>query len=139
MREGLVDGCGGAVASGTCASACSTCPGASGTGDGLEIVPLSAPGADPTVRARVLWNGKPLAGALVKAWRATLGTDAASRDSIGVAWSGRTDTRGEITLSMTQPGDWLLSTVHMVPCPDHSEADWESTWASLTFERAAAQ
>ncbi len=105
----------------------------------LEIVPLSAPGADPTVRARVLWNGKPLAGALVKAWRATLGTDAASRDSIGVAWSGRTDTRGEITLSMTQPGDWLLSTVHMVPCPDHSEADWESTWASLTFERAAAQ
>jgi len=25
--------------------------------------------------------------------------------------------------------------VHMVPCPDHSAADWQSMWASLTFAR----
>jgi len=109
------------------------------TGLPLEIVPLSAPGAEPTMCARVLWNGTPLAGALVKAWRATLGTDAASRDSIGVAWSGRTDARGKFVIPTADAGEWLVSTVQMVPCPDRAQADWESTWASLTFERAAAQ
>jgi hypothetical protein len=34
-------------------------------------------------------------------------------------------------------GEWLLGTVHMVPSRDPSAADWESTWASLTFGRAA--
>jgi len=29
---------------------------------------------------------------------------------------------------------WLVKTVHMVPAPADSGADWESLWASLTFE-----
>jgi uncharacterized GH25 family protein len=103
----------------------------------LEIVPASAPGNDTTLRIQVLANGKPQAGTLVKAWCATSGTDAASRDSIGVAWSGRTDARGEISVPVAQPGEWLLSTVQMVPCPDRSESEWESTWASLTIWRQA--
>jgi uncharacterized GH25 family protein len=103
----------------------------------LEIVPFGVPGAAPVLRARVLSKGRPLASALVKAWRAKSGTDAAKRDSIAVAWSGRTDARGEVSLNVAAPGEWLLSSVQMVPCPDRAEADWESTWASLTFERAA--
>jgi hypothetical protein len=101
----------------------------------FEIVPLSAPGADAALRVRVLWKGRPLGGALVKAWRAPLGTDPASRDSIPVTWSARTDARGEIVAPVSQSGEWLLSVVQMVPCPDRDEADWESTWASLTFAR----
>ena len=109
----------------------------------LEIVPLSIPGTAPALRARVLWNGRPFPGALVKAWRAPLGAggavvDAATRDSIGVEWQGRADARGEITVPVAQAGEWLLSAVQMVPCPDRSEADWESTWSSLTFERTAS-
>ncbi len=109
----------------------------------LEIVPLSIPGSQGNLRARVLWNGRPLPGALVKAWRAPLGdagaiTDAATRDSIGTAWRARTDTRGEVSVPVALPGEWLVSVIHMEPSSDRSEADWESTWASLTFERAGA-
>jgi hypothetical protein len=64
-------------------------------------------------------------------------TDAASRDSIGVAWQARTDARGEISVPVGHAGEWLLSVVRMLPCSERSEADWESTWSSLTFERVA--
>ena len=106
----------------------------------LEIVPLAIPGPDPALRTLVLWKGRPLAGALVKAWRAPLGasgepTNPGARDSVGVSWRGRTDSRGEVSVPVAQAGEWLLSAVHMDPCPDRSEADWESTWASLTFQR----
>ncbi len=100
----------------------------------LEIVPLSPPGADRTLGVRLLSKGRPLAGALVKAWRAGSLTDPATRDSIGVIWRGRTDSRGEVSVPVAQAGEWLLSAVEMVPCPDRTQADWESTWASLTFE-----
>ncbi len=108
----------------------------------LEIVPLSIPGSQAILRAQVLWKGHPLPGSLVKAWRAPLGSggavsDAATRDSTGVGWRGRTDPRGEVAVPVAQAGEWLLSVVHMEPCAERSEADWESTWASLTFERAA--
>jgi len=107
----------------------------------LEIVPFSVPGAEEVLPARVLWNGRPLPGALVKAWRAPLGadgaiTDAATRDSIGAAWLGRADARGEVSVPLALPGEWLLSVVHMERCSERSEADWESTWSSLTFKRA---
>src|SRR3989442_7708837 len=46
----------------------------------LEIVPLAVPGAETVLRARVLWNGRPLTGALVKAWRAPLGAGGALTD-----------------------------------------------------------
>src|SRR2546426_2724418 len=106
----------------------------------LEIVPLAIPGAEAILPARVLWNGRPLPGALVKAWRAPLGaggalTDGAARDSLGVTWRGRADTRGEVSVPVASGGEWLLSVVQMVPSAAPAEAEWESTWASLTFER----
>lgn len=106
----------------------------------LEIVPQVPPGADPQLPLRILWGGHPLAGALVKTWRAPLGdggkpTDGATRDSVGLAWQGRSDSRGQLIVPVAAPGEWIVSVVHMVPCRETSEADWESTWASLTFER----
>jgi uncharacterized GH25 family protein len=113
---------------------------AKAAGQPLEIVPLSPPGSEPTLRARVLWKGRPLAGALVKSWRQPL--DAAGRtrhvierDSVGVAEAVRSDARGEVTLETREPGEWLVSVEHMEPSSDRRIADWESTWASLTFAR----
>jgi len=108
----------------------------------LEIVPLTAPGRDATLRVRVLWNGRALAGALVKTWRAPLSTqgapqDGESRDSVAVCWQGRTSASGELSIPAREAGEWLVSVVHMEPSADRREADWESTWASLTFERPA--
>jgi len=107
----------------------------------LELVPLAAPGRDSRLAVRVLWQGRPLAGALVRAWRSSIGpdgipADAETRDSVQVAWQVRTNDRGEALARVDAAGEWLISVVHMVPCPDRAIADWESTWGSLTFERA---
>jgi uncharacterized GH25 family protein len=106
----------------------------------LEVVPATAPGADPVLRVRVALDGKPLAGALVKAWRTAVDStgapfDPEARDSAVVAWQGRTNAKGETIVPVPEEGEWLVSAVHMVPCRDTSVADWESTWASLTFVR----
>jgi uncharacterized GH25 family protein len=101
----------------------------------LEIVPLAAPGASATLRVRVLFAGRPLAGARLRAWHQPL--DPARRDSVAARWSGRTDARGEASVAVAEAGEWLLSAVHMIPSREPTAADWESTWASLTFGRAA--
>jgi uncharacterized GH25 family protein len=106
----------------------------------LEVVPLRDPAVGPQLPLRVLYRGRPLPGALVRAWRQPLAaearpTDAAARDSVGVAAEARTDRRGVVTLSLPGSGEWLVSTVHMVASADPREADWESFWASLTFAR----
>lgn len=105
-----------------------------------EILPLSVPGASPRLRVRVLFEGEPLAGALLNAWRQPFGADGrpldpARRDAVQVAWSGRTDGRGEAVVSVDDVGEWLLGIVHMIPSRDPAVADWESSWASLTFAR----
>jgi uncharacterized GH25 family protein len=113
-------------------------------GQPLELVPRSRPGAAPELRVRVLWQGRPLAGALVKTWCQPLASDGQTRpvlerDSVGVAQEARTDANGDVRLEVRGAGEWLVSTVHMVaaagtkPAPGTPEADWESTWASLTF------
>jgi hypothetical protein len=111
-------------------------------GMSLEIVPLAAPGADPKLEVMVLAEGRPLANALVKAWRAPLdphgvAPDPETRDSTGVVAKVRTDAHGRAILSVAKAGEWLVSTVQMVPCREPDVADWESTWASLTFARMA--
>jgi uncharacterized GH25 family protein len=121
-------------------------------GQPLELVPRSRPGASPELRVRVLWRGRPLAGVLVQTWRQSLATGGRTRpvldrDSVAVAQATRSDANGEVMLDVNTPGEWLVSAVYMVaasetqPAPGHPAqpgppaADWESTWASLTFAR----
>jgi uncharacterized GH25 family protein len=97
-------------------------------GFSLELVPvadprLTAPGAKCPVR--LLHGGKPLAGVLVVAMRK--GAPAARREA-------RTDAEGRVSLPLDAAGTWLVKAVHMVRTPAGTEADWESLWASLTFE-----
>ena len=46
----------------------------------------------------------------------------------------RTDADGRVLIPLADPGDWLIKAVHMVAAPKDSGADWQSYWASLTFE-----
>jgi hypothetical protein len=110
----------------------------------LEIVPLTAPGADSLLAVRVLWRGMPLPHVLLHAWHQPFGGDGslldpARRIAVEVAWSGRTDRRGEARVPVAEAGEWLLGAVHMTPSRERAVADWESTWASLTFGRAAVR
>jgi uncharacterized GH25 family protein len=108
----------------------------------IEIVPLADPGAGTTLPVRVLWRGRPLAGKLVRAWNAPLDSawtprDAAARDSVGPASQAITDARGEARVAIGPAGEWMIAAVHMIPCAERGEADWESWWASFTFARGA--
>jgi len=75
---------------------------------------------------RLLYEGKPLAGALVMA----LQRDPPDKVDKVMA---RTDARGRVTLKLDRPGFWLVKAVHMIQAPPDAGADWESFWASLTF------
>ena len=96
----------------------------------LEILPETDPtAASPrSLPFQVRFQGAALESALVvatPAWRPE------------AVVKGRTDADGRVVLTLDRPGPWLLSTVHMIPAPAGSAADWESLWASLTFERIA--
>ena len=109
-------------------------------GQPLELVPQTIPGDGAQLRVRVLWQGKPLAGAIVKSWRQPLTAEGrsrgpAERDSVARVETQRTDPLGRAAFDVRQTGEWLLSVVHMVPSADTSAADWQSTWASMTFAR----
>jgi len=101
----------------------------------LEILPDKIPGSEDRFAFTVTYQGKPLADALVRAWHHPAG---APRDSVGRTAETRTDGKGfGVLMLVGGPGDWLVSTVHMVASTDLQMADWESTWASFTFSRAA--
>lgn len=73
----------------------------------------------------VTFEGKPLANSLV----------VAMPKGGGAVLRGRTDERGFVALPVTS-GVWLVKTVHMVRLvPATGNADWESLWASVSFER----
>jgi uncharacterized GH25 family protein len=94
----------------------------------LELVPEKNPFAFRTGGSfplRLEYRGKPLAGALVVAL---------NRDAPEKRLSARTDANGHVSFALAKPGAWLVKSVHMVRAPAKSGADWESLWASLTFE-----
>jgi hypothetical protein len=89
----------------------------------LELVPLPrAAGGD--FAFRLLYEGRPLAGALVAAL---------SERAPTAPVAARTDHDGRVALPLTAPGWWLVKAVHMIDAAPGSGADYESFWASLAF------
>lgn len=90
----------------------------------LELIPERDPyGLKPgeALPVRLLYRGEPLDGALV----------------VALSNDGRVSARtsgGRVSLTLDRPGFWLVKAVHMVPAPEGSGAEWESLWASLTFD-----
>jgi hypothetical protein len=73
---------------------------------------------------RLLFEGKPIEGVLVSATR---------RDTTGERLEARTDAGGRVTFAL-RSGTWLIAAVHMTEASRGVDADWESFWASLTFQ-----
>lgn len=103
----------------------------------MEIVPLADPSssADRPVTVLVLFAGRPAPGVLVRAW--CRGDAGAQSDSLGAICAVRTKDDGTAQIAIDRNGTWLLSAVHMQRSTDPAKADWESTWASLTFRRGS--
>ena len=92
----------------------------------LELVAEKNPYVTGRVPVRLLYEGKPLEGALVVAF---------NKAEPLKKLKARTDKDGRVQLEFMRPGTWLVTSVHMFPAPVKAGADWESVWASLTFER----
>jgi uncharacterized GH25 family protein len=93
----------------------------------LELIPERNPYAlklGEPLPVRLLYRGEPLDGALVVALPGESPEARVSARSEG----------GRVSLRLDRPGLWLIKAVHMVPAPEGSGAEWESLWASLTFE-----
>jgi hypothetical protein len=94
-------------------------------GFAYEIVPGDDPATAKPFKGRVLHDGKPLAGALVEAlWR----------DDPTIRLSARSDAQGGFVFALPRPGVWLIKSVHRVRAGFFASYDWDSLWASLTFE-----
>lgn len=94
----------------------------------LELIPVKNPYANRAgikLPVRLLYLGKPLAGALV------VGIPKSHPDR---KVSARSDAAGRVTLKLDQGGEWLIKAVHIAPAPAGARGQWESFWASLTFD-----
>lgn len=78
---------------------------------------------------RLAYEGEPLQGALVTATR---------RGAADRKLSARTDPEGRVRFALREAGIWLIACVHMIEAPKGVDAEWESFWASLTFELPTA-
>ncbi len=98
------------------------------TGQMLEMLPLRNPTSlrpGGTLGIQVEFDGKPLAGALVKAWHK-------HKEQLLIVRS-RTSASGRVELTLPYAGGWMVSVVHMVPGATDSVFDWESYWGNLSF------
>jgi uncharacterized GH25 family protein len=110
-----------------------TGPGTGAAADTKIGLPLElVPGSDPSAlrageawQVQLLFRGAPVEGVLVVA---------SSESEPEKEKRARTDAEGRVRFDGVGPGVWLVRAVHMVRAPDGVDADWESFWASLTFQ-----
>jgi uncharacterized GH25 family protein len=96
----------------------------------IEIVPEADPykvKAGGSLPIRVVFRGKPAAGLQIEsAWAGAGGTK--------TTVVGRTNGNGALTVPLPAAGKWRIHAIKMERCAEPAVADWESFWASLTFD-----
>lgn len=94
----------------------------------LELVPERSPfrPSDGELAFRLLGGaeGRPLAGCRLTALR---------RDAPDAPQVARTDGQGRAAFRVTEPGEWIVYGLVMAEVDDDPQADWKSTWTSLTW------
>lgn len=99
-------------------------------GQTIEFVPMVDPASlkpGDKLTVQILFRGSPAASLHVEASSATGGT-------VKERQLGRTDREGKIEITLDVTGLWKLHAIRMERRQDTEKADWESFWASLTFE-----
>lgn len=102
----------------------------------IEFVPLRNPyalGVGETLEVRLLREDRPVPNQLVYASHG----QHRGRDDSGShaeAVRTRTDDEGVARIPLARAGKWYVRTIHMVETPDEPDVDYESNWATLTFE-----
>ncbi len=100
------------------------------TGLAIEIIPEADPYSlrpGDTLPVQVLFRGSPAADVAVEsAWLES------GKSKMEVV--GRTDRDGRVRVPLKATGPYRLHAIVMERCAEPKAADWESFWASLTFE-----
>lgn len=99
-------------------------------GHPLEFIPVSDPGSAASagqLQFRLMFQGKPLAGARVHAE-----TAAANRTGKGIT---TVTTNGGILTVPVGAGLWNVRTIHVVPAPAGTDAQWDVHWATFVYSR----
>jgi uncharacterized GH25 family protein len=94
----------------------------------LEIVPEVNPYTQPRpaqLPVRVIYEGRPLAGALIKL--TDLNHDDAPLET------HLTDRTGHASFTMPDRGQWLLNVIWTKPLPSSRETDFQTVFSSLSF------
>ena len=94
----------------------------------LEIVPEKSPYAlapKEDLPVRILFDGKPLAGALVKLTNLEF-------DARPIAMK-LSDAEGRASFSVPRTGTWLVNVIWTAPIKGNPKADFDTTFSSLTF------
>ena len=103
-----------------------------------ELIPVTDPTIAPPnqpVSFRLMHEGAPVQDALVHLVRLTdPPPPKAEGDETPATDAARTDADGIATLTPDRAGVWRVNAVIMRPAPDDADQDWESWWASVTFE-----
>jgi uncharacterized GH25 family protein len=100
----------------------------------IEIVPLAEPSlveAGGSLPVQVLFEGKPLADVQMAL---AVSADPRTKAVMGIA--GRTDKDGKLSVKIPSAGKIRLHAVTMQRV-EQATHDWESFWASFTFEVAS--
>jgi ketosteroid isomerase-like protein len=96
-----------------------------------ELIPIENPYAltvDDTLALRTLVDGRPVSDQLVLAG----GRNSANQSIPEQA--ARTDSEGIVRVALDQAGQWYVKFIHMVRVQSEPDLDYESKWATLTFE-----
>lgn len=94
----------------------------------LEIVPERDPyalGPNDDLPVRILFEGRPLSGALVK-------LTSLEFDARPIA-THLSDSAGRAAFKVPRTGTWLLNVIWTKPISNNPKADFETTFSSLTF------
>ncbi|MFP3867609.1 MAG: DUF4198 domain-containing protein [Desulfobacteraceae bacterium] len=98
----------------------------------LEILPLQDPTTmktGDTLRVRIVFQGKPLAGAKLE-----FSHEGWTDPQKPFTSLGKTNEKGEIQVKVDKPGWWLLTASHKTPYEDPEECDDYFYRASLTWQ-----
>lgn len=57
-----------------------------------------------------------------------------AKGAVETKLDARTDAAGRVSFALQKPGTWIVKCVSMARSKDPVRADWESLWATLTFE-----
>jgi len=97
-------------------------------GHPLEFIPLADPAGADQLQMRLMFQGKPLAGARVHAGIAPRDGKPATDVTLMTSNDG-------IISAPAGAGLWNVRTIHVVPAPPGADAQWDVHWATFVYSR----